>query len=119
MGTTHLLVLRSDDIFMFEVNMIDWLTITILAIPLGCITFLLVSTLKSQKRSKPAEKSTFFLPNDFFISLVFLMNFWVILLILLGAQELGEKDQRILAMVFCLGAPFLSFWQKKRWERHI
>lgn len=99
--------------------MTDWLNITILTPLLGIIAFLIISTLQAKKKSQSPEKSTFFLPNDFFISLVFLMIFWVIILILLGAQDLAAKDQRILAMVFCFCAPFLSFWQKKRWDRHL
>jgi hypothetical protein len=57
---------------------------------------------------------TFFLPTSVFITLVYLVSFWVIFLLLLGAKSLPFLEQQLVSLTFGLFAPLFIWWTKKR-----
>ncbi len=77
-------------------------------------TSLSYSVLRSEQAATTRREPHFYLPNDFFVALVLLTNFWLILLVILGCQELLPADRHLIIIVVSMLAPFLSWWRKKK-----
>lgn len=90
------------------------LVIIIVAILVVVAGSLAYAVLRSVPAAKPEKEPHFYLPNDFFITLVLLANFWLILLVLLGSQELLPTERNMIVILASLLAPFLSWWRKKK-----
>lgn len=76
--------------------------------------YLVFSVMRSKEALEVEPDLHFFLPNDFFVSLTLLTNFWLVLLVLLGSQELLQADKQIIVVFTSLFAPFLSWWHQKK-----
>lgn len=97
------------------ISSLTWIVAIVLVAPLIAIT---ISAIRSKGLTSADVNQSFFLPYDFFLSLILLVNFWVILLILLGSQSLPEEESFIITMIMCAWGPIFMWWRKKRaWGR--
>ena len=76
--------------------------------------YLSYMVLRSAQALPIINQHRLYLPSDFFVSLVLFGNFWMILLVLLGSQELLPSDRPLIVIIVSLIAPFLSWWHKKK-----
>lgn len=77
-------------------------------------SYLSFTVVRSKLAAPKAMPTRFYLPTDFFVTLVLLGNFWMIILVLLGSQELLPADRPMITIIASLMAPFLSWWRKKK-----
>lgn len=76
------------------------------------IAFLSMCCYRAKVVVAHTEKARFFLPNDLFIHLTLLINYWVMLVLMLEANILTKESH--LMIIVALFAPFLNWWHKKR-----
>lgn len=62
----------------------------------------------------PLTKPHFFLSTHLFSSLIFLINFWLILLILIISNSYAEPQKQNVIIMVCIFALFLCWWRHKR-----
>jgi hypothetical protein len=84
-----------------------------LAILAGYLSFTMLRSVQAPSIKQPR----FYLPSDFFVTLALLGNFWLVLLVLLGSEELLLADRPLIVIMTSLIAPFLSWWRKKKAAR--
>jgi len=77
------------------------------------IIFLSQSLFRSKNKIITMNKIRFFMPVDWFIYLIILINYWAMLLMMLSSM-LDEKNHMISLIALSLFAPFLNWWHKKR-----
>jgi hypothetical protein len=90
-----------------------FLTWAMLILGLLLILWMLWSLFRSFQLAKK-EPVQFLLPNDLFVSLVVLINIWVILLMLVGSRNLPKDEQQIIVVIISLFAPFFSWWRRTK-----
>lgn len=97
------------------ISSLTWILAMVLIAPLIAIT---MSAIKAKSLTSASVNQSFFLPYDFFLSLILLVNFWVIVLVLLGSQSLPEEESFIITIIMCAWVPIFMWWRKKRsWGR--
>lgn len=92
------------------------LSFLVLLAPLALIIILQMffSLKKANFVPKLSEKNTDILSHDFFISLMFLFNMWLMIFLLYATKNLGWAQKQVIVILIPLFSACFTWWWRKQ-----